>query len=475
MKKLLSRLSSNRSLTRLLSTVAVAVVAFSAMEFLFVQQALAAGRKCCASGSTTNCICNTSTTCPSSFPNNTGASCNFKCCKAGSTTNCTCLSSLTNGQCPSTFPNDQVSSPTSNAARVCPLPSTTTGSGGSSGGIITGSGVECPEGSLITATNNVGLNVVSQTASYSPCQVDSTIAGYFGPASCNTDVTYSRVNGLTASGFGPQCQADVDSNTSKLVAVAFCPQATSGSGNNRLQVTGSFNCTTLGGSNPNTGGPVPAGVQLPLVTLGLQASTGQCDDLFPAIVDPADPELELALEQVLRAEVITEGTTCEGPIISLPPVLTRFCNNGFDGGDPLCSGGKGATANHTGFTTVEAAIPFVLGFQSPINVNCGPKSENDWGFTVFGDGQLVAAQIDLDSLMVAPAAGGQAERAICTLVGNNLECTVPACPLGDALDLVFTGSSGPVGVQVSGFLSDQAGQPGAAIQGITTVQANGGE
>lgn len=53
MKKLLSQLPSNRSLTRPLWTVAVAVVAFAALELLTVQQALAgAGSLCCKIGTT---------------------------------------------------------------------------------------------------------------------------------------------------------------------------------------------------------------------------------------------------------------------------------------------------------------------------------------------------------------------------------------------------------------------------------------
>ena len=46
MKKLLSRLPSSRSFTRSLSIMAVAVVAFAALELLAAQQALA-GIVCC--------------------------------------------------------------------------------------------------------------------------------------------------------------------------------------------------------------------------------------------------------------------------------------------------------------------------------------------------------------------------------------------------------------------------------------------
>ena len=64
MKKLLSG-CEHRSLTRLLSIVAFAVVAFAAMEFLFVQQALAgAGSLCCkiGSGATGSCLSGTGPT-----------------------------------------------------------------------------------------------------------------------------------------------------------------------------------------------------------------------------------------------------------------------------------------------------------------------------------------------------------------------------------------------------------------------------
>jgi hypothetical protein len=53
MKKLLYRLPSNRSFTRLLSMVTFAVVAFVALELFFVQQVLA-GTKCCKG---TSCYC----------------------------------------------------------------------------------------------------------------------------------------------------------------------------------------------------------------------------------------------------------------------------------------------------------------------------------------------------------------------------------------------------------------------------------
>jgi hypothetical protein len=184
---------------------------------------------------------------------------------------------------------------------------------------------------------------------------------------------------------------------------------------------------------------------------------------------------------VLEVQIVFEGTSCDGPIKDVSqPLLAQYCHGGINGSTVNCIAAKGSLeGNHVGLTTVEAAIPFLLGFDSPININCGPNSENDWDFTVFGDGQLDVTLINPDSLTVAPAAGGAASQANCRdpqtgaprLVGSNLECKVAACPLGDALDLVTTTTSGPVDVQVNGLLS---GQGGLAIQGITTVQFNGG-
>jgi hypothetical protein len=71
MKKRLYRAGSSRSFTRSLSIVAVAVVAFAALELLAVQQALA-GVWCCNS---TNCTCDASLACPTNFSTNTGKLC----------------------------------------------------------------------------------------------------------------------------------------------------------------------------------------------------------------------------------------------------------------------------------------------------------------------------------------------------------------------------------------------------------------
>jgi hypothetical protein len=56
MKELLYRLPSSRSFAKLFSILAVAVVAFAALELFFVQQSLA-GTKCCLKTNTSSCYC----------------------------------------------------------------------------------------------------------------------------------------------------------------------------------------------------------------------------------------------------------------------------------------------------------------------------------------------------------------------------------------------------------------------------------
>ncbi len=474
MKKSFLRFGSSRSFASLLSIFTVAVMAFSAMELLFVQQALAAGKKCCLSGATSNssCICVNGTTCPSTFPSNplvngSPALCNFLC---GNTANTLryCSASF---PCPSAYPVDGVNSPT-NAAKVCPTPLTGVTSSGSMG-VTIGSSIICdpqdgPQYGVISGTTTVDFTKVSQLQTLF-CKVNSPEVTYIGDASCQLEISYSRSAGLTTSTSGPQCESFVQDGVvlSKLTDVAFCSQATSGSQNNRLVVAGTLNCTTA-----------PDSTSLPPIKLGLITTTGACDNLFPATA-------QLAEDQVLRVDAILEGPSCEGQLKDFSqPILDRYCDGGFGGGDPLCQTKSGVM--RVGLTSVEAAIPFVLDFSpEKINLTCNPTNTNPLRFTVFGNGQLDVTTIDRNSLTVQPAAGlppgSSPVPATCLdqdldTVNQTLGCTVPSCPnLGTEL-FAMANPDGTVDIEVDGLLSllPPATAP-TAIQGIFNTPFSGGK
>jgi hypothetical protein len=413
MKGRIHRVASSRSFTRSLSIVAVAVAAFAALELLAAQHAFAA-TKCCTKNSlgqfTTNCYCD------SALPCNTGFS---------------------------------------STGLTCPLPYTTSTSTYSSGGTIN-STISCT-GRPGQGQNNVDLNTVSQTAILD-CTVSGSVGGVTdGEAVCQLDLSYTRPSGLTTSGV-PQCVANPD-GTSTLTDVAFCADAVSGGGGNRLMVAGTLNCNPPG-LNPSLPA-VCGGNTACTMNLGVNGvSAGQCPDVFTATTG-------LVAGQVLSVSAIVEGPTCTGQIVSFGDILTKYCNGGsFNGAPAKCIFGTGRTAeNSTIIGTTDVAIPFDVDFDPAVlNVTCNPQNRDAWRFTIVGNEVLDVARINQSSLKVEGFSG-----VTCgTAVGNTLSCEVRACPQLGPFVAGERNSDGTVDLTVTGNLVS-----GTAILGEQHVQTSG--
>jgi len=405
MKKLLYRVASCRSFTRRLSIVAVAVVAFAALELLFVQQAFAA-TKCCKSSTSTTCVCDAALPCPSTHPFNTG--------------------------------------------RSCPLPYTTSTSSGSSGGTIN-SQISCL---VISGTNSVDATAVSQSAIVQ-CTVTADNPGdppppNAGTAVCQLDISYFRAKGLTTQGTQQCVPNSPVEGQSTLTDVAFCGNASSG-----LEVSGTLNCNPPG-LNPST--PTVCGGNLSC-TMNLDGlasvPNGQCGTVFPAASTPSGP---LAAGQVLRASVTTDDLSCTGQIVGHSNIVTRYCNSGkFDPTVPSkCIFGTGSNKSFSDITgETSVFVPAEVDFSpETINVACGGNKDNgDVRFTIFGSEILDVARISVGSLRVEGTNDDLTCDPVTDLNGDtfpDLSCTISSCPnLGPALaasrngkmvDITVTGS-----------------------------------
>ena len=407
MKRLFHRVASSRPFI-----LTVAVVAFGALELLFVQHAFAA-TKCCTKNSlgqfTTNCYCD------AALPCNTGFS---------------------------------------STGKSCPLPYTTSSSTGSSGGTIN-SQINCL---VISGTNSVDLTTVSQSAIVQ-CTVTADKPGdplppNAGTAICELQLSYFRGAGLTTQGT-PQCVANSPvAGQSTLTDVAFCGNASSG-----LVVSGTLNCNPPGLNNPSPpnvcGGFDPCIMNLDGIP---SVPNGQCGSVFPAVATTNPPLLE---GQVLRATLTTDDTTCTGQIVGHSNIVVRYCNSGKF--DPelasQCIFGTGSNKSFsdiTGETTV--FIPAVVQISpNTINVACGGnKDEGDVRFTIFGSEILDPALIQQGSLRVEGTNDDLTCNPVTDLNGDtfvDLSCTVSSCPtLGPVLLGQRVGSSNFVDVTITGSL-----------------------
>ena len=271
------------------------------------------------------------------------------------------------------------------------------------------------------STNVIDRNILTQSAVVT-CTVTPN-SGLPKAGVCQLAISYSRPAGLTATGV-TQCQQN-GNGTSTLTDVAFC-----GSASNGLVVSGTLNC------NPQNL-TIPPGICLgnnPCVANldGISAvASGQCGTVFPATAD-------LAAGQVLQASVIGAASpTCNGTVVSLGNVLTRFCDSGsFNPNDPSrCVFGTGSSQQIAAIkgTTVSFLPVNIAVSPSTINTSCSPnKDQGAVTFTIFGSKQVDVTLIDQSTLAlegVRVPAGG------CTLpsdVNNDtfpdLTCKVPSCP-----------------------------------------------
>jgi hypothetical protein len=439
--------------------VAVAVVAFAAMELsLFVEEAFA-GRKCCKPNTNnTVCTCVAGTSCASAgaYSVNTGAN--------------------------------------------CPLPYATTTSSGSSSGTIN-STISC-ENIPGSGINNVDF--VPGTLSY------YSGGGYGGgtPTTFTVEQSYRQICTLAIPGHDPipptECQLDLvyfysgdseppppaecnpnfdegeeSASTSTLTISASCGQP-------GLVATGTLNC------NPdNKTGEGPNG--LPLLCLASRGNGGGYDTEDPTCAMklgippdecfdggfPVFPSNDLDTGQVLKTEVTVAGSTCQGAILDHDDIKYRVCNSGkFDsdgseesGSNPHCIfnvPGQPRLATIEGDTTA-AATSKVFFLPRIINTKCGGKLNHGIvGFTIFGNDSLDVRQIDVDTLEVEGTSDGlECLRPIDLNKDGfkDLACKVNRCPnLGPALE-ANRDAKKRVDITVTGQL------PGSDFYGEDTVFA----
>ena len=461
MKTQLYRVASNRSFTRFLSIVAVAVAVFGVMELsLFVQDAFA-GRKCCK-------------------PTTPGGSVASNVCTCVAGTNCNSAGAYR-----------------VNTGANCPLPYATTTSSGSSSGTIN-STIECHNipGSGI---NNVDFVPGTPGSGYEGgggtpttftveqsyrqlCTLDLNEDGTPDTPEtvCQLDLVYS----YTGSSSQPPAECNPDdgeSDTSTLTINAFCGQS-------GLVVTGTLNCNpdnrTGEGANglpqlclASRGNGGGYDTDDPTCTMKLGIPPNECVDAGTPVFPDTDNDLETG--QVLTTEVTVAGSTCQGAILDHGDIDYRVCNSGkFDsdgseepGSDPHCifpdpPGPRLATI--TGDTTA-AATSKVFFLPRIINTKCGGKHNHGIvGFTIFGNDSLDVRQIDVDTLEVEGTSDGlECLRPIDLNRDGfkDLVCKVNRCPnLGPALEANRDARKN-VDITVTGSL------PGSDIYAEDTVKA----
>jgi hypothetical protein len=404
MKAAFSRAASSRSFTRFLSIMAVAVVAFLALELLAAQQALA-GIRCCktkagttSTPDTTDCICDGSTSC-----------------------NITKISNVTGL---TTTYNRQVTGTCWNLSDWGAASTVT-------------STITCEN---VGGTGEIFLTPTSLTQNaLLKCEInDSTVISHNDTGFCQWEISYSRPAGLTQCLNNPGNPGPND-DTSTLTYAAFCSQAFGGSTQNKLTVTGTLKC-------PATLQPPPPGEvagDLPgfcenaecILNVGIKgASSGDCDELFPAgsTLVPPVPELAgLAEGQVLSFSQTVAGSNCpaESEAIALGQPITRYCTGQTFSDAPVdCTVGSGQNQNlFTGTGIADAAIGFDVTFDpETLNVRCQPQNNDTWHFTIVGNQHLNLTAIETSSLAVE-GVPDQVTNCSINTAANTMTCDIQAC------------------------------------------------
>jgi hypothetical protein len=415
-KKLFYRLPSSRSFAKLFSILAVAVVAFAALELLAAQQALA-GIRCCKTKSgttstpdTTDCICDGSTSC-----------------------NITRISKVTGR---STLYNRQVTGSCWNL------------SDWGSASTVT-STINCEN---VGGTGEIFLTPTSLTQSaLLKCEInDSLVESHNDKGFCQWDISYSRPAGLTQCVNNPG-----NDDNSTLTYAAFCSQAFGGSTQNKLTVTGTLQCPA-NLQNPPVDGEV-AGERpgwcengFCILNVGIKgASPGDCPELFLAGSELVPPDSELAglaEGQVLSFSQTVAGSNCpaDSEAIALGQPITRYCTGQTFSGAPVdCTVGSGQNQNlFTGTGIVDAAIGFDVTFDpTTLNVKCSPQNNDTWNFTIVGNQHLNLTEIDTTSLAVE-GVPDQVTNCSINTAADTMTCDIQACSsVGDDVGPILGASS----------------------------------
>ena len=419
MKARVHQMAISRSFTRTLSIVAFAVAAFSALEVLSVQPALA-GIVCCTNSSQADCLCDPSLTCSIT---SSGKFYGFQVPAK------TCWNTSLRGAA-STIKSriDCV-----NVDEASGLPSDSAGT------------------TIIDSTSLKRSGRVQCSVRSDPPRPDHDDTAF-----CQLDLSYSRPAGLTT------CTDNLN-GTSTLAYAGFCQDAFGGNTQKKLTVTGSLKC----GPAFNPGRPTKANFCVNndcILNLGIAgASAGQCSTLFPT-----DGKV-LSFSQTVEDTAC--GTTSE--VTSLGELDAQYCNGGtFDNAPVACISGTGRTQQQlSGFETSEAGIQFDVTFAPPtLNLNCGPNNNDTWHFTIKANQHLTdLARIEPASLTVEGVAAPVTCDAVNTTVTPNTRtCHVQACIQNSTADVgpavcanSSTGTSADI--TVAGRLDDP--ETGTAIFG----------
>jgi hypothetical protein len=438
MKDLLYRLPISRSLTRLLWILTFAVVAFAALELLFVQPALAS--VWCCNNTTKKCICDASLACPSNFPSNS-----FKQCGVV---------------------GKVVDQGTINSNITC--------TGFSDGAINWDS----------TSVARTGILYCDVTGSLNN--------SHDGKAFCQLDLSYSRLAGLQTL-----CTPVPNSNPAEftLTHQAFCDQVSGGNSKTRLTVTGTLKCNSPDVQELNSNTPDPVNMPVDLLdgipkvcggsatpctlNLGIAGQGNQCSTLFQFLDgDTQDPPVpDLAVGQVLRLVRTFDNVSCMDPPTAVSGVATRYCSGASFNGSPVdCTFGSGKTqTNATIIGTADNALVFDVDFLPPTTLNVGcpnnpndPPSNNSWDFTIFGNEQLDVTLIDAGSLRIEGALPNPP--ITCKPSGNNTVCLAQqTCPnVAAAVKAARDPDTKEVDITVTGTLTS-----GTPIIGQQHIQTSG--
>jgi hypothetical protein len=430
MKAAFSRAASSRSFARSLSIVAVAVVAFAALQLLFVQPAFA-GIVCCTALAT-------------GFPN---------------TSDCLCDPSLT---CSITRNNKLYNKQI--AGRTC----WNTSIFGSASTIK--SDLSCS-----TISEEIfpkfTTNALEQSTSFKrtgivDCEVlNSGPPPHDGEGRCAIELTYRKDSGLTTS-----CTSNGDGTSTRSYS-AKCQEVTGDT--NGLVVTGTLQCPK---SLQPKNGNLPAfcqGNQACILNLGVEnLGTGQCANVFP----PDGTVLSFA------ETVNHPGCDAEANVASFTGPITNYCNGGtFNGAAVDCLVGSRVQA---GGEESQTAVQFDVTFSpTTLNVTCNLNNNDVWRFTLTANQHTgPVSNINADTLRVGvqgalPDHPEQTRLATCDApVGNTLSCEVAGCIAG-AVDPsqelgTFVGlARNPdktVDLAVTGFLDN-----GTAIIGVKHMPTSG--
>ncbi len=378
MKEQLYRVARSRSFTRLLSIVAVAVVAFAALQLLFVPPALA-GAACCTKDLPAGC---------------SGTACT-------DSTKKDCL-------CDPTLACNITRSGKSYTFKVLGKTCWNTSVIGDISTIS--SELKCDSVSEETFND---LTVLERTGLRS-CRVKEDGETDFGPAAlCHLDLAFRRNPDLEVPGPLATCSGSTLNYAVSCEDVSVCdPEEDPEPGCNAIPLvvlTGADpeNPATLkcDGENGGPNGTLVLGFPLDLTLAVCNAAT--------------EDGVVLSFQQTYATGSACDAETADSSVTGFSTLITKYFNNGtFDDETP-----PGQAFVNAG-TPAQMSIPIEFNFHSDINVKpCdGPKDMGKLTFTILGGQNLAVTQIDQGSLRFGTPPG---------LAPKSLKCNKPADQDGD--------------------------------------------